>query len=617
MRRWAVLLLSFLMCFGMMIPSALASAPTISALYDENTGRVMITGTLGSAQGTIVTVQVIDPLNQLDYIKQAVTGANGTYQFSYKLKQRINGTFTVTVSGQSEEQVNVTTFEVKMSVSVALDGVRNLIVSGYLGVSEGNKYTVRIVNPMGNEEYRQDGVTGANGAYSINYSIQNRIIGNYMITVNGQRPDAVASASYYMSETDRKKHNGGGGSSSNSTSSTTNNPTPETPSLPPVQPLEKPDVKISPEVKMDKASGTASASLSSEDAINAAGANVVVEMKETVGANKYQLYLPASLLMSSSDKKITVVTELGSVTVPQNMLENESLEPATEVSLAVGRADKAALPAEVQEKVGNKPVIELTITAGGKRITYNNPDAPVTVSVLYQPTAEELKDPEHIVVWFISNSGNVQPVPSGKYDSATGTVTFTTTHFTTYAVAFVMKTFADLDSVGWAKKQIEVMAAKGIISGTTETAFNPGANITRADFMILLTKTFGFTAAVRSNFNDVLPTDYYYEAVGIAKLDLTNGQEDGTFNPDEPISRQDMMVLLSRAMKLAGKLDTQGSENDLAAFDDKANVADYAVQGVASLIKGGVVEGSGNMLNPMGNSTRAEAAVMLYRIYNK
>jgi len=76
------------------------------------------------------------------------------------------------------------------------------------------------------------------------------------------------------------------------------------------------------------------------------------------------------------------------------------------------------------------------------------------------------------------------------------------------------------------------LASKGVINGTSDTTFTPQADITRADFMILLVKALGLTAEVTSNFDDVSEKDYYYEYVGIAKeLGITTGVGNNKFNP--------------------------------------------------------------------------------------
>ena len=70
-------------------------------------------------------------------------------------------------------------------------------------------------------------------------------------------------------------------------------------------------------------------------------------------------------------------------------------------------------------------------------------------------------------------------------------------------------------------------------------------------------------------------------------------------------------------MKLEKKLNNPGAAEDLEKFSDKSKVASYAVNSVAAMVKEGLIEGSGNKVNPAGNTTKAEAAVFLYRLYNK
>jgi len=110
-------------------------------------------------------------------------------------------------------------------------------------------------------------------------------------------------------------------------------------------------------------------------------------------------------------------------------------------------------------------VVELKLISDNKIIEWNNPDAPVTISAPYTPTKEELADPEHITVWYLDGEGNIVEVPSGRYDPATGMVTFNTTHFSHYAVAYVTRIFDDLESAVWAKESIEILASKGILKG--------------------------------------------------------------------------------------------------------------------------------------------------------
>ena len=78
-----------------------------------------------------------------------------------------------------------------------------------------------------------------------------------------------------------------------------------------------------------------------------------------------------------------------------------------------------------------------------------------------------------------------------------------------------------------------------------------------------------------------------------------------------------MMVLTARALKVLKKLKEQGAASDLEKFADKPLISAYAVDSVAAVVNEGLIVGSGNNLNPLGNTTRAEAAVFIYRIYSK
>ncbi|MEN6313722.1 MAG: S-layer homology domain-containing protein [Clostridiaceae bacterium] len=345
---------------------------------------------------------------------------------------------------------------------------------------------------------------------------------------------------------------------------------------------------------------------------------VVLKIPEVKGAEKYAMQLPANVLSSEErNTRIEIETPLGTIAAPGNMFSSDPGN-GEDIKLTIGLADKTGMAEDIRKQIGDRPVIELNARAGEKLINWNNPDAPVTVSIDYTPTAEELKDPEHITVWYIDGQGNAVAVPNGRYDTATGKVTFTTTHMSKYAIAFVKKTFADIQGVSWAKKEIEVLASKGIIEGTSASNYSPGSSITRADFVTLLMRTLEFKSSFTSNFDDVKASDYYYDAVGTAKkLGITEGVGNNKFDPKAYITREDMMVIAERAMKIAGKVKSGADVSELSAYTDSASISSFARTSVATLVKNGIITGDGKLINPRGYTTRAEIAVVIYRIYNK
>ncbi|WP_262985712.1 glycoside hydrolase family 3 N-terminal domain-containing protein [Paenibacillus sp. PL91] len=413
------------------------------------------------------------------------------------------------------------------------------------------------------------------------------------------------------------------------TASPTPAPTPVATPAPTTAPSTAPGGKAisAPAPVIDAASGLGKTTIS-QALINSAlkpgqGSNdvvqvVTVEVPKVNGAKGYEVQLPKeSISAAKLAVQYEIVTSAGTVTVPSNMLASLPAD-AKSVSIVISGVDKTKLSEAAQAALGNRLAVELNLYVDGVKVEWSNPEAAVNVSIAYSPSAEELRRPELITVWYIDSAGKIIAVPSGKYDKAKGAVTFTVHHFSTYAVAFVNKSFDDLGKHVWAKQAIEVMASKGVINGVSEKAYAPAEQVKRADFISLLVKALGLSAAVDGNFSDVAKDAYYYDAVAIAKkLGIVTGREDGAFDPNASITRQEMIAMTARALHVSGKKLEAGSAEQLKPFTDLKQLASYAESSAALLVANGIVKGDGSKLNPLGHTTRAEAAVIMYAIYNK
>jgi hypothetical protein len=150
----------------------------------------------------------------------------------------------------------------------------------------------------------------------------------------------------------------------------------------------------------------------------------------------------------------------------------------------------------------------------------------------------------------------------------------------------------------------------GVVNGTSSSSFSPGSNIKRGDFVLMLTRAFGFEKTQDTTFTDVLPGSYWYDAISAAQsLGIAKGSGE-KFRPGEAITRQDALVLMYRAMTVAGAKLEKGSLGELSDAD---TVSAYAYDCVAALVNAGVINGSAGKLNPRQNMTRAQMAVALNR----
>ena len=180
------------------------------------------------------------------------------------------------------------------------------------------------------------------------------------------------------------------------------------------------------------------------------------------------------------------------------------------------------------------------------------------------------------------------------------------------------QSFSDVGaSYSWASEAIEYLYRENVINGTGNDQFSPQNNVLRGDFILMLCRALDLNSSSSANFADVAQGSYYYNAIASAKaLGIVTGNGN-KFSPDVAISRQDAMVILARALSVTSDNITPGDSSDLAAFSDRNQVADYAVVATATLVKAGLVTGSNGSLNPNGKITRAEMAVIMYRILNR
>lgn len=184
-----------------------------------------------------------------------------------------------------------------------------------------------------------------------------------------------------------------------------------------------------------------------------------------------------------------------------------------------------------------------------------------------------------------------------------------------YGVAHHEKSFADV-SGHWSQADVELLASKLVVQGVTDTAFAPDADMTRAEFAALLVRSLGLPIedGGTTAFTDVSQEDWFYGVVEAASnAGLITGYEDGSFKPENTITREQMALMLSRALKVAGK-SVKDASDAMAGFADRDEVGAWAEKAVGQMVKSGIIGGmSETALEPKQNATRAQATVMLKR----
>ena len=328
----------------------------------------------------------------------------------------------------------------------------------------------------------------------------------------------------------------------------------------PTTPTYKADVKAENgtettlPVKVDKDAEIASIGTDSRSFTEG---GTVITIPSIPNVDTYSVGIPVPDL-STPDVQgtLNLNTDAGSITVPSNMLTRIEDAEGNNAQITIGKGDKLNLPEDVQDAIGDRPLVQLTLSIDGRQTNWNNPNAPVTVSMLYTPTAEELVNPESIVIWYIDGNGNTIVVPNGRYDVKSGTVIFTTTHFSYFAVGYNKVSFTDVAENAWYNNAVSFIAARGITSGTGNGRFSPELNLTRGQFITLLLKAYRIAAEENpvNNFADAGNTWYTGYLAAARRLGISAGVGNNMFAPDKEITRQEMVTLLYNALKVIGQL---------------------------------------------------------------
>ncbi len=183
--------------------------------------------------------------------------------------------------------------------------------------------------------------------------------------------------------------------------------------------------------------------------------------------------------------------------------------------------------------------------------------------------------------------------------------------------------FTDIET-HWAKDAVSFVAKQGLFQGMSDTEFMPDENMTRAMFVTVLQR-FGTAVdakwALQSdtgmNFTDVSDSDWYADAVTWASgTGVVNGMEDGTFAPNNAITREQMAVMIVRFANLCGvELPTSVEPYN---FTDAAQIQPWATDAVALAQQAGIIQGrpEGNF-DPQATATRAEVATIMQRLVEK
>jgi len=378
-------------------------------------------------------------------------------------------------------------------------------------------------------------------------------------------------------------------------SSSSGNPQKESPAVqsPAIQEqLEGNSAKV--EVKMDEKNN--SIEINAEDINKIFQANKELSIKSSQGDVIFTI-LPGTLQVDGENKVKFSISKLS-----ETEIQSLTKEISTDNKLASGIFE---LNIETSSKNSNGALMK-----------------PVKVALAYVGTGLSADDEGLLAIFRYNETTKQWDLVGGRVNKIDKTVEWDANHFSKYAVMVSKKTYTDIQS-HWALKDIEILASKGIFKGIANgNIFDPERPVNRAEFATMLVNMLGLsTEDVKSSaFSDV--EIWYEKPINAAyNAGLIAGVGADKFEPNRTISRQEIMALVSRALSYKGidiQIDESTIDDKLAKYSDNSLVAPWAKKVAVIAIDKGIIAGrTVTTIAPLENTTRAETAVIMNRLYTK
>ena len=173
--------------------------------------------------------------------------------------------------------------------------------------------------------------------------------------------------------------------------------------------------------------------------------------------------------------------------------------------------------------------------------------------------------------------------------------------------------FKDYDRTAWYAEAVSAAVDNGLLYGKSATVIDPNGDMTRAEMAAIINRSFGcYKTADISQYKDVSKSKWYYKDVALAvQMGTYNGRSSSSMAPDAPITREEAMTVVARALEL--DYDSY-SKTDLSKFSDRNKISNWALPYVRAMIGADYIHGRTKGLEPLDNITRAEFAQIFANI---
>lgn len=176
--------------------------------------------------------------------------------------------------------------------------------------------------------------------------------------------------------------------------------------------------------------------------------------------------------------------------------------------------------------------------------------------------------------------------------------------------------FNDVSRSDWFYDAVNYVYFNNLMDGVSSTQFAPNSSTTRAMVIEIIYRMAGSpSVSTTAGFTDVASSAWYADAVNwAARRGIVEGRTATTFDPNAPVTREELATLLYRYAVNSGYDTSVGANTNILSYTDAGSISDYAFDSLQWACGAGIVNGTGNgVLSPQGQATRAQLAAMLMR----
>jgi len=347
----------------------------------------------------------------------------------------------------------------------------------------------------------------------------------------------------------------------------------------------------------------------------ATGTSALIDVSAVTNSTSAIMPTAAITQLTNANLGVELKLPLGTMSLNRNAARSAATQAnGATITASLNSVGQASLGTTQRSLLrANDQVYSINVTSGTQGIT--NFEGVVTITLPYTGQLP-------VAVWRLGDSGALEKITS-SYVASTRTVSFNTNRLSYYVVGrdgnqtATSNPFVDVNSSNWFYEDVMFVYGNNLMGATSNTGpvFSPNMPLSRGMIVTILHRREGTPnpTGTANPFRDVPAGQFYTSAVlWAAENNIVSGFTDGRFGPNDNISRQDLAVILMNYANF--KRINFPTVNTFQNFSDQSRIATYAVPAVRRCFEAGIIGGKpGNLFDPLGISTRAEAAAMLHR----